>query len=405
LTIKSDVTIVGGGIVGLTLACLLAKNTFLSIVVLEANTHQPFWTSDYYSPRVSAITLASKQILQHLQVWSDIQSRRAAPFTKVMVWNANHPAALSFDCHDIAESTLGWIIENNLIQTVLREKLKQYSQVQVISPVTLQHLHAKQHEVELVTDQGLSFSTRLAIAADGAHSWLREQAKIAVDHHDYAQNALVTCVETALPHQNIARQVFLLTGPLAFLPLASPNLSSIVWTLPAATAKQYMELDPQQFQETLGQAFSYRLGKICAVTERYFFPLYRQQAKHYVTSRIVLTGDAAHTIHPLAGQGVNMGLLDAAALTDVVVDALTAHRDFSSHYYLRRYERFRRAYNAEFMIGIDILKRVFAQPESSAQFVLSCGLKTINYISQIKNFLTRYAVGKNVNLPRWMQVR
>lgn len=394
-----DIIIVGGGIVGLALACMLAQKTALSIAILEIQSQQHPWSLTQYYHRVSAIALSSQRIFQSLNVWSSIREKRVSPFTKIQVWDAAGQGEIEFDSKEIAEPLLGYIIENNLIQLALEEKIKQYPQIKIISPVKLTQLIEREDGIGLVADSGDSFNARLAVAADGANSWLRNQIGIEIARHDYHQEAIVATVESTLPHQHIARQVFLNTGPLAFLPLASPNTSSIVWSAPVEEAQRLMALEDENFLSSLSKAFEYRLQDIVKIEKRYAFSIYKQQAKQYVKSRVALIGDAAHTIHPLAGQGVNMGLLDAASFAEIVIAAIADHRDFSNYTNLRSYERWRKADNVNLMTGVDLLKKLFASENNATQYVRSFGLNATNRAKWIKNCFIRQAVGNRNGLP------
>lgn len=394
-----DIIIIGGGIVGLTLSAALAKKSMLSIAVLESQAHFAPWTKDHYSHRVSAITLSSQRIFKALQVWDDIQEKRISPFTQIAVWDNSSQAELHFDCNEIAEPVLGFIIENNLIQAALLEKIKQHPQIQFISSAKLQGFQTKKEHIELLSD-GETLQAKLIIAADGAHSWLRNEAGIAINKQSYDQEALVSTVKTTLPHQKIARQVFLKTGPLAFLPLADAKMCSIVWSLPHDEAKRLLGLEGDMFKTELAQAFSYRLGDIESIDERFAFPLARQQAESYVRPRIALVGDAAHTVHPLAGQGVNMGMLDAACLAEIILEACEKQRDFSSFTTLRRYERWRKADNFAMQTGIDMLKNLFESDKTVVQNFRAVGMNLTNKINWLKRIFVTHAVGDRAGLPK-----
>lgn len=396
----SDIMIVGGGMVGLTLACMLAQSTTLSITLLDAQHFEYPWTSDQYQHRVSAIALSSQRIFKNLKLWETIKAARVSPFKKIEVWDEEGKGEIAFDSKEMAEPNLGYIIENNLLQKVLVEKLKCYPQVSLIGGVKLASMTETSTHRQLITPDCL-YQATLVVAADGAHSFIREQAGITLDKHAYEQTAIVAEVTTALPHHAVARQVFLPAGPLAFLPLVNACQSSIVWSLPQALAKEYLALDANAFQQALGRAFAYRLGDIEAVGQRFSFPLSRQQAGSYIASRLALVGDAAHTMHPLAGQGVNLGLLDAASLVDVLVDGLHARKSIGSHGLLRRYERWRRADNAALLLGVDKLKALFASDKKSLQVLRSTGLNAINRAAWIKNLLGRHAIGERDNLPQF----
>ncbi|MFZ2315287.1 MAG: UbiH/UbiF/VisC/COQ6 family ubiquinone biosynthesis hydroxylase [Gammaproteobacteria bacterium] len=395
-----DVMIVGGGMVGLTLALALAEQTSLSIAVLEARSDAIDWSPDRYQPRVSAIALSSVRIFKALKVWDTLVTKRVSPFTQISVWDAKWQGEIEFQAQDIAEASLGFIIENNLIQQVLLEKVKQSPKIKLISPVDLVSLNETLTGVELAASDGQTFKSKLVVGADGAHSWLRQQTGIDINQHDYLQKALVATVHTMLPHQQIARQVFLETGPLAFLPLASPQMSSIVWSLPTTDADYLKALNVDFFKQKLMQAFGGRLGEIVNVEQRFAFPLKHQQATQYVKSRVALIGDAAHTIHPLAGQGVNMGLLDACSLADVICDAQKARRDFSSIHQLRRFERWRKADNMPMLKGVDVIKQFFASDKNAIELLRYVGLETTNQLGALKNMFIRHAVGNRQDLPR-----
>lgn len=396
---KYDIIIVGGGMVGSLLACALAQQTTLSIAILESQSEYESWVTEKYHHRVSAIALSSQRIFQRIGIWEAMKKRRVSPFTEIAVWDGVGAGEIHFDCQEVAESNLGYIIENNVIQAALLEKIKQYPTIEFIAPVKLASYHEIDDDVQLTTTDGKIFQAKLAIAADGARSWLREAVGIEVKRHAYDQEAIVATVTTALPHQKIARQVFLPEGPLAFLPLLPPNVSSIVWSLPVAKAKQLLAEDKKTFAHELASAFSHRLGEVVEVDERFSFPLHKQQAKNYMKSRVVLVGDAAHAVHPLAGQGVNLGFLDAASLVDIIVEAEKNQRDFSAHSTLRRYERWRKADNLTMMCGIDAIKNLFASDKKSIQTLRSYGLQITNKLNPIKNQFTRHAVGAREGLP------
>lgn len=397
---KFDVIIVGGGMVGATLALALAQRTSLSICILEAKAQETLWSPQYYHHRVSAIALSSQRIFQSLNVWQIIKSMRVSPFTQIAVWDAKDNGQICFDCKEIAEPVLGHIIENNVIQSALLEKIKSYPKIKWISPIELSACRELEDGVELESADGHIFHANLAVAADGAQSWLRKKVNIDVDKEYYEQEGIVTTVQTEMPHEKIARQVFLDTGPLAFLPLDEANTSSIVWTLPTAKAKSILSLDDEKFSDVLTYAFSQKLGKVIKVDKRFAFPLNKQQVKKYVKPHIALIGDAAHMIHPMAGQGVNIGLLDAAALAEIIIDASEKRRDFACLATLRQYERWRKADNLMMVAGIDIIKNIFASDKKTITQLRTLGLNMANRVSLVRKVFARYAVGDRTNLPQ-----
>ncbi len=381
-----DLVIVGGGIVGAALACALAQKTSLSIAIIEAQSDFPQWSATHYHHRVSAIALSSTHFFQSMQVWQLMQQQRVSPFTQIRVWDGQH-SNIHFDSAEMAESVLGYIIENIVIQSALLEKIKQYPQIHYVTGKLIAYENSQLH-----TEKGEIFSAPLLVAADGAHSWLRAQAGIEVDHYDYAQTALVATVRTELAHEKSARQIFLPTGPLAFLPLVDPHLSSIVWSLPQEEAKRVLMLDEEVCKQELAKAFANHAGAILRIEDRHIFPLKKQAAKQYVKDGIVLIGDAAHVIHPLAGQGVNMGLADAAKLADLISAAIKNRRQWAGRANLRAYERWCRGEHFAMMQGVDLLKTVFASDKAAVQGLRSWGVNAMNACQWLKRIVMRYAV-------------
>lgn len=396
---KYDIIIVGGGMVGMTLACALAKTSSLSIAILEARESDYAFDGNTNYHRVSAVALSSKRIFQGIDVWQTMQAARVSPFNAMHVWDNANQAEISFHAKEIAEPVLGYIVENAVMLHALRQRLRDFSQVHFISSVTLSDYQPLANGVRLVAEDGRKFQAQLAVAADGANSWLREKSGITVNQHQYEQYGLVATVTTEKAHQLCARQVFLKTGPLAFLPLKDEKMCSIVWSLPVAEANRLCEVDEAIFRCELENAFNFELGEVVATGQRFAFPLRRQQASDYVRDRAVMVGDAAHVMHPLAGQGVNVGLLDAASLAEVIVAACDKEQDFASVKVLRQYERWRRAENVALLTGVDLIKHLFASEKPAVKMARGMGLNLTNKISMLKNLFARYATGGRDGLP------
>lgn len=387
-----DIIIVGAGMVGATLACGLAEEAEqLSIAVIDANEPQD-WDKDSYDMRVSAITRASQTLFKNIGVWEKIVEQRVSPYQDMFVWDAGGKGELHFDSADMGEADLGHIIENRVIVKALHQRIEELSNIELLCPAKLEKIEFNKDKTNLTLDDKTELSAKLVVAADGTRSWVRQQADIAVKGWDFDQAALVTTVKTEKHHQDTAWQCFLKTGPLAFLPLTE-GYSSIVWSTSPDEAKRLTEISEEEFAIELEQAFESKLGKIESVAARAAFPLRLFETLHYVKPRLALVGDAAHTIHPLAGQGVNLGLADVASLMSVVVEALNDKKDIGDFKILRRYERWRRADNRSMLVAMDGLKRLFGSELSVVKDLRGLGLNITNNITPLKNLIMQQAMG------------
>lgn len=388
-----DIIIVGGGMVGATLACGLAEEAEnLKIAVIDA-IEPKGWDINSYDMRVSAITRASQTLFRNIGVWEKIVEQRVSPYHDMFVWDEGGKGKLHFDSADMGEADLGHIIENRVIVKALHLRMQEFPQIELHCPTKLESIEFNQNEAGLILEDKTELSASLVVAADGTRSWVRQQADIAVKGWDFDQAALVTTVKTEKYHQDTAWQRFLNTGPLAFLPLTE-GYSSIVWSTSPEEAKRLTDLSEADFAVELEQAFESKLGKVEYVANRAVFPLRLFETLHYVKPRLALVGDAAHTIHPLAGQGVNLGLADVASLMDVVVEALNNKKDIGDLKVLRRYERWRRAENRSMLLAMDGLKRLFGSELPVVKDLRSLGLDITNNITPLKNLIMQQAMGK-----------
>ena len=390
-----DIIIVGGGMVGATLACGLAEEAEnLSIALIDANAPNFDWDNNSFDMRVSAITRASQTLFKNIDVWEKIVELRVCPYQDMYVWDAEGKGKVHFDSADMGEADLGHIIENRVIVKALHQRVAEISNIDLLCPVKIESINFHDDKTELVLDDKTTLSSKLVVGADGTRSWIRQQADIAVKGWDFDQAALVTTVKTEKHHENTAWQRFLKTGPLAFLPLTD-GYSSIVWSTSPEEAKRLTEISKDDFAKELEQAFESKLGKIESVAGRAVFPLRLFETLNYVKPRLALVGDAAHTIHPLAGQGVNLGLSDVASLITVIVDALNDKKDIGDLKVLRRYERWRRADNRSMLVAMDGIKRLFGSELSIVKDLRSVGLNVTDRITPLKNILMRQAMGLN----------
>jgi 2-octaprenylphenol hydroxylase len=393
---RSDVILIGGGIVGATAACALGRSGVrVALVEARAPLDPEVQPPD---PRVFAITRASERIFRSLGVWDAMQLKGAFAFSEMEVWDSGGEGITHFDCAEIGEPCLGHIIEPRFIQAALWQQLQSIDAVSLYCPARFQSIHVLDDRVEVSLEDSRQLSARLLIAADGSRSPVRTMLGMKTRRHDYRQSSLVALVKTSEPHRNTAWQRFLPGGPLAFLPMAD-GWSSIVWTMPSEQVERLLSADKEVFHEELAAAFEYRLGRIIASGERQAWPLQRLHAHQYVKPRVALIGDAAHAIHPLAGQGVNLGLLDAASLAEVLIDAGQRGRDPGSLAVLRRYERWRRGDNLLMMMAMDGINQVFSKPRSLLHRAANLGLSLVNRSAAARRQLMRHAMGLGGDLP------
>ena len=390
-----DVIIVGGGMVGATLAVALASKSSLNIALIEAYQAKPLMKSDQPDLRVSALTHASEKLLKNLNIWPQLIPTRTSQFTDIKVWE-NLPNVLHFDSADIGEAHLGHIIENRHLQQASLKRCQQLSNIDIICPAKPQ----SHHHNTLTLEDGRELTADLIVGADGAMSPLREWAGIEVKGWDYQQTALVCTVTTEQAHQQIAHQRFLTEGPLAFLPLANLQQCSIVWSNSTEKAELLSQLDDQKFKKTLGKAFEFTLGEITDISQRASFPLKLRHADHYIKQGFALVGDSAHTIHPLAGQGVNIGFLDAATLAEIVLEAHEKDRDIASLHTLNKYQRRRKADNLVMQMTMDVFNKTFSSELTPVRWARCLGLKLVQQQNVLKNVFMRQALGHRFANPK-----
>lgn len=393
-----DLLIAGGGMVGSALACALG-DTDLRIALLEGTPPAQIQPTAEPDIRVSAISRASQRIFAAVGAWDGMMAWRVSPFREMRVWDATGSGQIHFDSADIGEPLLGWIIENRIIQFALLERVRQLPVIELLCPVALETAQRVADHWCVRLNDGRELTTRLLVGADGAQSTVRRLAGIATGGWEYGQKAVVANVATTEPHQETAWQRFLPTGPLAFLPLHDGRCS-IVWSTTPEQADTLLAMDEQAFRSALGEAFGWRLGAIGAVGARGAFPLRLQHSHSYVQPGLALIGDAAHVVHPLAGQGVNLGLLDAATLAEVIINATTSGQDIASWKALRRYERWRKGDNLLMLAVMDSFKRLFGTSLPPIALLRNLGLNLTNAAGPIKNQIARQAMGLAGDLPR-----
>ncbi|WP_199098751.1 UbiH/UbiF/VisC/COQ6 family ubiquinone biosynthesis hydroxylase [Dyella sp. ASV21] len=385
-----DVAVVGGGMVGAAAALALARAGFATALV-EAREPTAWSAQHEVDLRVVGLAPSSIALLHELGVWPSIRDARVGPYAHMHVWDAETGAAIHFDAATEGRDLLGYIVENNLVQWRLWQALESAG-VQRICPAHVSGYEVLDDRIQFTLADAQPLSARLLVAADGAGSPLRALAGIETEGREYAQRGVVAHVVTERPHEHTAWQRFIDTGPLALLPLADGR-SSIVWSLPEAEAQRVMALDDQAFMDALGVASDFRLGRITACTPRAAFPLKLQLAKTYQAERLVLLGDAAHMVHPLAGQGVNLGLRDVLELRDSLLAARDAGLDIAAAHVLRRYARRRRSADTLDALGFDALARIYQWHAAPLVAARGLGVRLLDRLGPLKRRLAEHAAG------------
>ena len=383
-----DCIVVGGGMVGAASALSLAQ-LGLTVALVEKFPPRAFLPEQSFDLRVSAISLGSQQLLTKLNAWPQITRWRCCPYTKLSVWESEET---QFDASDINQTHLGHIVENRLIQLALWQQINLSDKIQLFCPeevISLIQFEDKV-DVELINSH---ISARIVIAADGAQSKIRQHAKIGVSGWQYNQSAMLMNVKTELPQQEITWQQYLPTGPVAMLPMPGRN-ASLVWYHNKEAIKNLMSLSNQQLTDKVHHVFPKKLGKI-SINDKGAFPLTRQHANTYVQHRVVLVGDAAHTINPMAGQGVNLGFKDVLAFQSVVADLIESGQDWANPELLQQYETLRRKDNLMMMSAMDALYLGFGHPSTTIKFARNTILKLVDNIPLVKNKVLAYACGIN----------
>ena len=421
-----DVIIVGGGMVGSALGCALGDLGF-RVAVVEAREPLATWPADTVDARTSALTRASENILRNLGVWDRMVAMRVSAYREMHVWDAEGFGEIHFDSAEIGEPDLGHIVENRVIQKALWERLGEIATVERICPAKVATLDLAGEQPTLTLDvtdheesesrpggrshqseptgtpvgapsSARSITASLIVAADGAQSALRTMAGLGTRGWAYDQHAVVAIVRPARHHGDTAWQRFLPTGPIALLPI-DDGRCSLVWSTAPGHAAALAGMPDDEFCRAVTGATAARLGDIVDAGPRAVFPLRLQHAENYAEPGLALVGDAAHAIHPLAGQGVNLGLLDAATLADVLAQARLRGRPLGAVATLRRYERARKGANLAMMGAMDVLKRLFSNANPALSVARSVGLKATDLATPVKHAIMRRALGVSGERP------
>ncbi len=384
--IKSDVTIVGGGLIGSALALWLAKHSDHSITLVELNDQMSL--PKQANQRVIALGALATDFLDQIGVLRELDAQHCHSYQKMFVWDSNSNGELCFEADQIGEARLGHMIDSQMCtyrlqQAVLNSKVNCYFGVQTKS------LRLTDTSAILETDVD-NFKANLLVAADGSRSWIRQQAKIFANHHSYDQQGIVATIETEESHQDCAWQTFLESGPVAVLPLAN-NQSSIVWSANNALAEKLLAMTDDEFESALSQALDGRLGSVTLKSKRQAFPLGSMQAESYFRRNLALVGDAAHSIHPLAGQGANLGFKDAKVLAKLMVNSEASA--LGNPRLLSVYQKKRQSDNRQTDLLMSALHQAYQLDLPLWMLVRGLGMNVINGSDVLRDALARQAMG------------
>lgn len=404
LKVKADVVIAGGGMVGLTLGIALAEAGIETVVVDVADPEQVFQAG--FDGRVSSFAPASRHLLSAIGVWDHLE-QEAEPVLDIVVGDGSvregaSPALLHFDHREIGPEPLAHMIENRHFRIALEKRARSVRRLRVIAPAKVLRADAQPAEIVVSTSAGHMISAQLCVAADGRDSPLRQAAGLKTFGWPYRQHGIVATIDHERPHRGVAHELFLEAGPFAILPMKG-NRSSIVWSEEERRAEAYMALDDSSFLSEVRQRFGDQWGEIRLAGPRWSYPLAMQIATSYLAQRLAVVGDAAHAVHPLAGQGLNLGLRDVGALAEVIVETRRLGLDVGSSPNLARYEAWRRFDNTLFALSMDGLNRLFSNSVGPLQALRRFGLDLVDGIPSMKALFMRQAAGEFGSMPRLLK--
>ena len=381
-----DVIVVGAGMVGALEASLLAQKNLRVALIDQSSGKVTLSSPPRYDTRVSALSSASQALLEQIGVWQTIAPSRLAHYQTMKVWDGLGSGAIEFTAVDNQVASLGCLVENAVLTQALLTHIGAAPQIETFFAEKVLACKVSAEKVTIELESGLQLEAALLVAADGANSFIRQQAGFATVEWDYGHHAIVATIEVDKPHQETAWQAFGEEGILALLPLpsvAGRHIMSIVWSVAPTDAAALCQLDEAAFCQRLGYAIGAQFKVLALHSERTAIPLRQRHAKHYVQARIALIGDAAHTIHPLAGQGANIGFADAGALADIIAKAHMRADDIGRERVLRRYQRARMMKNLQMSASMEAFKHLYA---SQSPLLVLARNKGLNWLSQCGPF-------------------
>jgi 2-octaprenyl-6-methoxyphenol hydroxylase len=395
--IRADVLVVGGGLAGLSLTAALGTAGVETVCV---DRDSPATRADLaFDGRTTAIALGSRRILEGGGVWAKVPEEAKGAILEIRVADSDSPLFLHYDHREVGDEPFGWIVENRELRLALFARLAELATVRHLAPAMVEGLERTAHGVLARLSDGRTVRASLVVGADGRNSMVRRWAGVRTIGWDYPQTAIVCCIEHEFPHHGVALEHFLPAGPFAVLPMHG-NRSSVVWTERRDAADAYLSLPPARFHDELSRRAGEWLGRVEVVGRRFSYPLSLLHAERYAAERVALIGEAAHAIHPIAGQGLNLGLRDVAQLAETVVDRLRLGLDPGDRQTLARFQRLRRLDNVSLAAVTDGLNRLFSNAVPPVALARRLGLAAVGRVPPLKRFLMRHAMGTTGALPR-----
>ncbi len=395
----TDILIAGGGLTGLTMALALAR-VGLSITLVD---REPYSTqlSPRFDGRVSAVARGSKHVLAHLGAWAGM-APHAEPILDIRVSDGNSPFYLDYNHAEVGTEPFGWIVENRYLRQALADAVALHDNITILAPAALEHIETNAHGVSARLSTGQEIRARLLIGADGKNSRVRELCGIGTLAGSYSQTAIVCTIAHANPHHGLAQERFLPAGPFAVLPMQN-NQSSLVWVEKSEDAPTYLKLPEEEFVAEIAERAGAYLGALKTVGPRFSYPLSFLHAKTYVAPRTCLVGDAAHAIHPIAGQGINLGWRDVAVLAEIIEERVRLGLDIGAANALAHYQRWRRFDNTAMLAVTDSLTRLFGLHLPPVRLARGLGLWGVGRVKPLKRFFMRHAMGLTGDLPKMIR--
>ncbi len=395
-----DVAIVGGGLVGISLACALSRiNPAPSIILIESSDYTGFPPPGFDS-RTLALSYSSQQIFQALELWPDIERRGVSPISTIHISDRGHPGLTRLQADEQQVEALGYVVENRILGEALLEAMQSRSNIFLLAPAEVTDIQINQAAATITLKQGdesKTIHTKLVVAADGSESFVRRHLHIQQRHLDYHQSAVITNVACDKPHQQIAYERFTPTGPMALLPLTGiddfPHRYGLVWTVPAPHVDSVMAMSDDAFLAALQERFGKRVGRFLRAGKRHAYPLGLSMINEHIRHRLAFIGNAAHTLHPVAGQGFNLGLRDVAALVQVIRDAIQQQQDYGAREVLQQYADWRRRDHRVTTLFTDSLVRIFSNSFAPLVVARNVGLMAMDLLAPVRKRLTRHAMG------------